>query len=63
MLSINSQLTHNDLKNYQRKIKTHGITNAGLKKRTVESGRICFVSMQRSGFPITKSDPAATITA
>ena len=57
------QLTHNDLKNYQREIKTHGITNAGLKKRTVESGRICFVYMQRSGFPIRKFDPVATITA
>lgn len=42
------QLTHNDFKNHHREIKTHGIINAGLKKRTLESGRIYRVSMQRS---------------
>lgn len=41
------QLTHNDFKNHHREIKTHGIINAGLKKRTLESGRIYRVSMQR----------------
>lgn len=45
-----------------RETKTPRITNSSRKKRAVESGRICFVSMQRSGSPTTKSDPSAKIT-
>ena len=46
-----------------RETKTPRITNSSLEKRAVASGRICFVSMQRSGSPTTKSDPSAKITA